>query len=121
MTPRASRCPGPLSRRTFMRIGLLGLGGLSLPELLAARPGNKGSETSVILFWMWGGPSHLETYDLKPEAPAEFKGEFNPIATNVPGVQICEHFPLQAKMWDKLAAMAMIYPIAMAQKEARIP
>ncbi len=55
------------------------------------------------MIYLPGGPSHMDMYDLKPDAPKEFRGEFKPIATNVPGVQICEHFPLQAKMWDKLA------------------
>lgn len=60
---------------------------------------------SAIFIYLPGGPSHLDMYDLKPDAPKEIRGEFNPIATNVPGVQICEHFPLQAKMWDKLAVV----------------
>ena len=55
------------------------------------------------MIYLPGGPSHMDMYDLKPDAPAEFRGEFRPIDTNVPGVQICEHFPLQARMWDKLA------------------
>ena len=55
------------------------------------------------MIYLPGGPSHMDMYDLKPDAPTEFRGEFKPIETNVPGVQICEHFPLQAKMWDKLA------------------
>ena len=57
------------------------------------------------MIYLPGGPSHMDMYDLKPEAPAEFRGEFKPIQTNVPGVQICEHFPLQAQMWDKLAVI----------------
>ena len=55
------------------------------------------------MIYLPGGPSHMDMYDLKPDAPIEFRGEFKPIETNVPGVQICEHFPLQARMWDKLA------------------
>jgi hypothetical protein len=66
-------CPGPLTRRDFLRAGALALGGLTLPRLLAARDGTP-PDTSVILFWMWGGPSHLETYDLKPDAPSEYRG-----------------------------------------------
>ena len=57
------------------------------------------------MIYLPGGPSHMDMYDLKPDAPVEYRGEFKPIQTNVPGVQICEHFPLQAKMWDKLACI----------------
>src|SRR5205085_6823653 len=58
-----------------------------------------------------GGPSHMDMYDLKPDAPKEFRGEFKPIKTNVPGVQISEHFPLQARMWDKLACVRSIVSV----------
>ena len=68
MTPT---CPGPVSRRTFLRAGSLALGGLTLSDLLAARASaGTSSDTSVILFWMWGGPSQFETWDPKPDAPA---------------------------------------------------
>ncbi len=60
------------------------------------------------MIYLPGGPSHMDMYDLKPDAPSEFRGEFNPLATNVPGVSICEHFPLQAKMWDKMACIRSI-------------
>ena len=72
----------------------------------AAMPPHRRGTTnkSAIMIYLPGGPSHMDMYDLKPDAPKEFRGEFKPIATNVPGVQICEHFPLQAKMWDKLAS-----------------
>jgi hypothetical protein len=63
------------------------------------------------MIYLPGGPSHMDMYDLKPNAPAEYRGEFKPIPTNVPGVQICEHFPLQAKMWDKLAAIRSIVSV----------
>jgi hypothetical protein len=63
------------------------------------------------MIYLPGGPSHMDMYDLKPDAPKEFRGEFNPIKTNVPGVQICEHFPLQAKMWDKLACIRSIVSV----------
>jgi len=84
-------------RRDLLRAGVLGAGaawGLSLPELLKAERAAGGSgkrETSVIILWMRGGPSHIDMWDMKPDAPAEFRGEFNPIKTNVPGIQICEH------------------------------
>ena len=60
------------------------------------------------MIYLPGGPSHMDMYDLKPDAPDEFRGEFKPIPTNVPGVQICEHFPLQAQMWDKLAVVRSV-------------
>ncbi len=96
------------SRRSFLRVGSLGLGGLTLPTLLrmqaaAAAQGEQVKKKSVILVWLAGGPSHLDMYDLKPQAPAEFRGEFRPMATNVSGIEICEHLPLQAKIMDKLA------------------
>src|SRR5204862_5854689 len=66
---------------------------------------------SAIMIYLPGGPSHMDMYDLKPEAPVEFRGEFKPIPTNVPGVEICEHMPLQAKMWDKLAVIRSIVSV----------
>src|SRR5262245_30598135 len=99
-------CDG-ISRRGFLRIGALGLGGLTLADLLRLRAeGATASQTknkAAIMIYLPGGPSHMDMYDLKPEAPAEFRGEFKPIDTNVSGIQICEHMPLQAKMMDKLA------------------
>lgn len=108
-----SRCPGTLGRRAFVRSGILGLWSLGLTDLLrmearAAQLPATGrtaspSGKSVIVLWLWGGPSHMETFDLKPEAPAEYRGEFNPIKTNVPGIEICEHLPRLAKLADKYA------------------
>src|SRR5882762_1605213 len=91
-------------RRTFLKVGALGLGGLTLPGLLRARAeGAKDSpKKSVILLWLAGGPSHIDMYDLKPAAPAEFRGEFHEISTNVAGIRISEHLPLQAAMMDRL-------------------
>ena len=98
------------TRREVLRAGGLSLLGLSLPELIAARaiaaPDIKqafGRAKSCILLFMWGGPAHQDTWDLKPEAPAEIRGEFKPIATIVPGTHICEHFPKLAQRVDKLA------------------
>lgn len=99
-------CDG-ISRRTFWRIGGLGLGGLSLSHLLSLdaqgeiRADARGK--SVIMIYLPGGPSHIDMYDMKPDAPVDFRGEFKPIATNVPGIEICEHMPLQAGIADKLA------------------
>jgi hypothetical protein len=79
--------------------------------MLRARAETSSTPKSAIMIYLPGGPSHLDMYDLKPDAPKEYRGEFNPIATNVPGVQICEHFPLQAKMWDKLACVRSLVSV----------
>jgi hypothetical protein len=99
------------TRRGFLKVGSLALGGLTLPGLLRARAGQLAptAKKSVILIWQAGGPSHIDLYDLKPNAPAEFRGEFKPIATNVAGVQISEHLPHQAKIMDKLAIVRSAY------------
>src|SRR4051794_26823361 len=94
-------CPGPLSRRGFLKIGSLALGGVGLGGLLPLRLSAAGqdrpaSDTSVILIWLPGGPPHMETYDMKPAAPAEFRGDFRPIHTNVPGIDVCELLPMHA-------------------------
>jgi Protein of unknown function (DUF1501) len=98
-----------LSRRSFLRVGSLALGGLTLPGLLAARAQAGQSPTSnrksVILVWQAGGPSHIDMYDLKPNAPVEVRGEFKPISTNVNGIQIGEHLPKQAAIFDKLSVV----------------
>src|SRR5947208_15637093 len=105
-------CDG-VSRRSFLRVGALGIGGLSLPNLLryqaqAGQPADSSGSAkkkAVILIWAAGGPSHIDMYDLKPNAPAEFRGELKPIATTVPAIQIGEHLPLQAAIMDKLAVV----------------
>ena len=115
-------CSGPLRRREFLRVGSLALGGLTLPDLLRARvdAGTSRSETSVILFWMWGGPSQLETYDMKPDAPSEYRGPLNPISTNVPGMDICEYLPLQAKMADKFSIIRSLHHKMAAHNDGSI-
>src|SRR5262245_32414185 len=102
--PHASFCAGR-SRREFLRIGALGLGGLTLPELLRAesKAGVRNSHKSVIMVFLSGGPPHQDMVDLKPGAPVDIRGEFKPIKTNVTGIQICEHLPKLAKMIDRVA------------------
>ena len=101
---RARFCDGT-DRRSFLKIGGLALGGMSLPEILRAEAatGNGQSHKSIIMILLPGGPPHLDMYDLKPHAPAEIRGEFKPIRTNVPGIEICELLPNMAKCMDKLA------------------
>lgn len=101
------------SRRSFLQAGFLTLGGLGLGDLLrlraaAASPSKTTPDTSVILIWLQGGPSHMETYDMKPEAPIEYRGEFNPIHTYVPGMDICEMLPLHAKVADRFTIIRSI-------------
>src|SRR5437660_5813111 len=102
---KAGRFCDGISRREFLKIGGLALGGLSLTEILAAeaRAGVKSSHKPIIMVFLPGGPPHQDMFDLKPDAPAEIRGEFKPIKTNVPGIQICEHMPKLAAMMDKFA------------------
>ncbi|HET6246800.1 MAG TPA: DUF1501 domain-containing protein [Tepidisphaeraceae bacterium] len=99
-------CDG-VSRRNFLKIGAIGLAGLSLPEILRAEAlaGAKNPHKAVIMVYLPGGPSHMDMFDLKPDAPSDIRGEFNPIKTNVSGIQICEHMPKLAQMMDKLAVL----------------
>lgn len=102
-------CDG-ISRRGFLKVGALGLGGLSLPQLLAAeaKTGIGKSHKAIIMIFLPGGPPHQDMFDLKPDAPAEIRGEFSPIKTNVPGIEICELFPRMAKMMDKFSLIRSI-------------
>ncbi len=102
-------CDG-VSRRNFLKIGTLGMAGLSLPQLYRAEAstGGKLGHKAVIMIFLPGGPSHQDMFDLKPDAPSEIRGEFKPISTNVSGIQICEHLPLMAKMMDKMAIIRSI-------------
>jgi hypothetical protein len=112
-------CDG-VSRRNFMQIGAFGAG-LTLADMLRARDAQAAaaatlrqstrSQKSAIMIYLPGGPSHMDMYDLKPDAPAEFRGEFNPIDTNVAGVRICEHMPMQAMMWDKLSVVRSVVSV----------
>jgi len=102
---RAPRYCDGVSRRNFMKIGALGVGSLTLADVLRADAagGNDRNKKSIINIYLSGGPSHLDMFDLKPEAPPEIRGEFLPINTNVPGMQICQHFDRLSKMGDKFA------------------
>jgi uncharacterized protein (DUF1501 family) len=105
-------CDG-ISRRSFLRIGAFGAG-LTLAEMLRSRSlagAASNANKAAIMIYLPGGPSHMDMYDLKPQAAAEFRGEFKPIATNVPGIEISEHFPLQARMMDRLAILRSIVSV----------
>ena len=104
LTGAVGACDG-VSRRNFIRVGALAAGGWTLADQLRseAAEGERGRRKAVIQVWLAGGPSHLDMYDLKPQAPAEFRGEFKEIDTNVAGIRISEHLPLQAAIMDKLA------------------
>src|SRR5437763_12979592 len=104
MTTRSKFCDG-LHRRDVLRLGVAGVFGLglTLPKLLAAEQGKPTRDVSLIYLFLHGGLSTIDTWDLKPDAPAEFRGDFKPVATNVGGVQICEHLPRLAKQMDKFA------------------
>ena len=77
----------------------------------SAAAGKPAAKKAVILIYLAGGPSHIDMYDLKPDAPTEYRGEFRPIATNVPGIQISEHFTRQARMMDKLSVIRSIVSV----------
>lgn len=104
-----SLCNG-VSRREFLQIGALGMGGLSLAQLLQAEAsaGVRSSHKSVIMIYLVGGPPHQDMWDLKPDAPSEVAGPMRPIKTNVPGIEICEHFPQLAQRADRLAIVRSI-------------
>jgi len=108
---RSRFCDG-VSRRNFLKIGALGLGGLTLPQLFAAeaRAGVTAgkSHKAVIMIFLPGGPAHQDIFDMKPDAPAEVRGEFKPIRTNVSGIEICEHLPRLAGMMDRMALIRSI-------------
>lgn len=104
-----------MHRRTYLQLGIAGLAGgsffdlLSLRRLAASEAAATGKpKTNCILIWMDGGPTHLETFDLKPKAPAEIRGEFSPISTNVPGMQICEYMPQLATIADKYSIIRSV-------------
>jgi len=107
-------CRRGFSRRDVLQVGALGLAGLTLADVfrlqkcqasdgIAAQSASEGRKKSVIWIWLRGGASHIDSWDMKPQAPAEIRGEFSPISTSVPGIEICEYMPLQARMMDRLA------------------
>jgi len=109
-----SACDGQ-TRRHFLKIGGMAMGGLSLPQILraeAASPtaqNHSRSHKAVIMIYLSGGPSHQDMYDLKMDSPREIRGSFQPISTNVAGIEICEHMPRLAKMMDKFAIIRSLY------------
>jgi len=138
--PKHRYCDG-VSRRSFLKIGSLAVGGLSLPQLLAAeeqqaanQQAGRAAHKAVIMVYLSGGMSHHDTFDLKRDAPVEIRGEFTPIATQVPGVEICHLLPKLAGMMDRLAVIRSLvglrdehssfqnltgYPMSTAQREGR--
>ncbi len=111
---RINHCDGQ-TRRGFLKIGGMAAGGLSLAQLFELEAQANGdapragrSHKAIINVYLPGGPSHMDMFDLKPDAPSEFRGEFKPIKTNVKGMEICEHFPLLAKNADKFAIIRSI-------------
>ena len=108
--PSSRLCDG-VSRREMLKIGALGMGGLTLPGLLRAeqQAGIERSHKAVIMIYMVGAPPHQDMYDLKLDAPREIRGEFNPIATSVPGIDICEHMPGMARVMDKCVPLRSVH------------
>lgn len=102
---------GPIGRRSFLKVGASGLAGFSLADIARARAATPAStsDTSVILFWLDGGPSHMDLYDLKPDAPAEYRGIWKPIKTTVPGMDISELFPRQARTAHRMSIIRSLH------------
>ena len=116
-SPKKEHCPGPLSRRGFIKIGALSMGALAggaslrLNELLATESNTPtvDRDFSVILLWAGGGPSHLDTFDMKPDAPAEYRGDFRPIQTNVSGISITELLPNLAQRANRFSLIRSLH------------
>ncbi len=110
--PDRRRSAGAISRRESIRVGSLGLAGLSLDGLLrlqAASSPPRGRAKSAILLFLSGGPAHMDMWDLKPGAPEDVRGTFRPIDTNVAGIQVCEHMPRMARLGDKYAILRSVH------------
>jgi hypothetical protein len=105
-------CDG-LNRRSFLQLGVAGMAAVGLPQLLRAREASSQTaptkNTSVILIWLDGGPGHMDMYDMKPDAPEEYRGIWKPIRTRVPGFDIAELFPLQAQITDKFSMVRSLH------------
>jgi hypothetical protein len=106
-------CDG-MSRRSFVQLGVAGMASIGLPQILRAKEasqlaGHPSKDVSVIMLWLDGGPSHMDTYDMKPNAPVEYRGIWNPIRTNVTGIEVTELFPLQAKIADKFSIIRSLH------------
>src|SRR5437870_7422141 len=104
-----------IHRRAFLRAGTVPLLGIGLPQFLRARETapakGLGKAKACIVLFMWGGPAQQDTWDPKPDAPADYRGEFKTIATSLPGLRVCEHLPLLAKRADKLCVIrSMTHP-----------
>src|SRR5262245_45850958 len=102
-------CDG-MTRRSFLQLGVAGMAAVGMPRLLQARAeGTRGKNASVILIWLDGGPGHMDMYDMKPEAPAEYRGLWKPIRTRVPGFDITELYPKQAQVTDKFSMVRSLH------------
>lgn len=103
-------CDG-LNRRSFLQLGVAGMASVALPQLLRAKEQSKDTKksTSVILIWLDGGPGHMDMYDMKPDAPAEYRGIWKPIRTKVPGFDVTELYPKQAMVTDKFSVVRSLY------------
>ncbi|HEY1192396.1 MAG TPA: DUF1501 domain-containing protein, partial [Gemmata sp.] len=106
-------CDGA-SRRTFLQLGVAGMASVGLPDLFRARaaakqPPSGSKNTSVILIWLDGGPGHMDMYDMKPDAPEEYRGIWRPIRTKVPGFEVTELFPKQAQVADKFSVVRSLH------------
>ena len=111
---RAPRYCDGISRRSFLQVGVAGMASVGLAGVARAMQGGDPAarpkkDTSVILLWLDGGAGHMDTWDMKPEAPAEYRGIWRPIKTNVPGVEFTELFPLQAKIADKFSVVRSLH------------
>src|SRR5947209_5021296 len=105
-------CDG-LNRRSFLQLGIAGMASVALPQWLRAKEesakAGSAKNTSVILLWLDGGPSHMDLYDMKPDAPAEYRGLWKPIRTRVPGFDVTELFPRQAQVTDKFSIVRSLH------------
>ncbi|MDP6447177.1 MAG: DUF1501 domain-containing protein, partial [Pirellulaceae bacterium] len=105
---------GGASRRSFLQAGAASMAGMSLSNLLRLETFGAVDEPrakirNCITLFLVGSPGHLDTWDMKPDAPADVRGKYKPISTDVPGIQICEHFPLMSQMMDKVALIRSLH------------